>query len=212
MSKTDVGISLGWNCASAVWGVGSGIRSTKQTGYKTCPFDEMMSNYPGVIRCIEEDFAGFTDSENLIIKHIEPGLDYIDYSDYCQDIIINKKYNFAFNHESPGHPFLPETQGWPGGKQHYCLNDFYHFKERYNKRIQNFRDYLSDPNNTITFILSRHNTRQEDLGDLNNVLKKKYPTLDYKIIILETDLGIAKNNYKLMGLGLLDPEIARLGS
>ena len=35
------GISLGWNCESANYGVANGIRSTKQNGYKTCPFDEM---------------------------------------------------------------------------------------------------------------------------------------------------------------------------
>jgi hypothetical protein len=43
------GISLGWNCSSAVYGVSSGIRNTKQNGYKTCPFDGMITNYKGIV-------------------------------------------------------------------------------------------------------------------------------------------------------------------
>jgi hypothetical protein len=48
-----VGISLGWNCNSAIYGVNNGIRLEKKDGYKTCPFDEMLSNLPGIIKCIK---------------------------------------------------------------------------------------------------------------------------------------------------------------
>ena len=40
----NVCISLGWNCHSAVHSVNTGLRSRKIDGYKTCPFDEMVSN------------------------------------------------------------------------------------------------------------------------------------------------------------------------
>lgn len=43
MSK--IGISLGNICFSAVWAVQNGLRKTKAEGYKTCPFDLMISNY-----------------------------------------------------------------------------------------------------------------------------------------------------------------------
>ena len=51
-----VGISLGMKCDSAVWGVVNGLRNTKENGYKTCPFDEMLTNYPGLIECLKDDF------------------------------------------------------------------------------------------------------------------------------------------------------------
>ncbi len=59
------GISLGWNCYSASWAVDSRVRNTKANGYLTCPFDEMLSNYEGVVKCIQDDFEGFTDPKYL---------------------------------------------------------------------------------------------------------------------------------------------------
>ena len=43
----------------------------------------------------------------------------------------NTKYNFLFNHESPGHANLFQTQNWEGGKFHYIDNDFTNFKNRF---------------------------------------------------------------------------------
>jgi hypothetical protein len=54
-----IGISLGMKCDSAVWGVENNIRSTKANGYKTCPFDEIISNLPGIIQCLRDDFKYF---------------------------------------------------------------------------------------------------------------------------------------------------------
>lgn len=51
-----IGISLGWNCSPAIAGVSNGIRLSKSNGYLTCPFDEMVSNLPGIIECISDDF------------------------------------------------------------------------------------------------------------------------------------------------------------
>jgi hypothetical protein len=50
------GISLGWNCSTASHGVEIGLRGVKARGYKTCPFDEMLSNLKGIILCLSEDF------------------------------------------------------------------------------------------------------------------------------------------------------------
>jgi hypothetical protein len=58
-------ISLGWNCHSASTGVYMGLRKTKQNGYKTCPFDEMVTNYEGIIECIKDDFKYLCDIEYL---------------------------------------------------------------------------------------------------------------------------------------------------
>jgi len=205
-----IGISLGWNCSSAIYGVQNNIREKKENGYKTCPFDEMISNYKGMIQCIEDDFVYFTDPQYLEVKQIPPGLPYIDYNDYCNEIIVNTKYNFVFNHESPGHPFLPTTQNWQHGKYHYCIENYKYFIERYKRRIEKFRSYLNDPNNIITFILSRYNTTQNDISELHNVVQKKYPTVEYSVIILDTDKKLAYNNHLLMNVSETDDEVKRL--
>lgn len=40
-----IGISLGWNCDAAGYAVKNKLRETKNNGYKTCPFDIMITNY-----------------------------------------------------------------------------------------------------------------------------------------------------------------------
>jgi hypothetical protein len=45
--NNKIGISLGWNCNSIIEGVKLGINS-----YLTCPFDGMVSDYEGIIKCI----------------------------------------------------------------------------------------------------------------------------------------------------------------
>ena len=163
-----IGISLGWNCHSASYGVSTGLRSTKANGYKTCPFDEALTNYEGVIACIADDFKHFMDLELINIPDDSPYM-------ANETLIYNAKYRFIFNHESPGHGKLWETQSWPGGEAHYIKNEFKLFKERYTRRIQNFRDYLSSGQH-INFIICKDvNTTSE----LDVVLREKYPALRY---------------------------------
>lgn len=88
------GISLGWNCISAMDGVARGLRERKQNGYLTCPFDQAMTNYPGVIKCLEDDFARFLDPKYLTII-VDP--------ENNDSLVYNTYYKFLFNHESPGH-------------------------------------------------------------------------------------------------------------
>ena len=55
----NIGISLGWNCTSAIYAVDSGIRHKKGNGYNTCPFDIMVSNYNGIVNCLNDNFSDF---------------------------------------------------------------------------------------------------------------------------------------------------------
>ena len=73
-----VGISLGMKCDSAIWGVKNKIRDTKLNGYQTCPFDEMISNLPGIIECLRDDFKYFCDPEYLCL--IFTGQEYFIYN------------------------------------------------------------------------------------------------------------------------------------
>jgi len=168
-----IGISLGNVCYSAQYGVENKLRETKKNGYNTCPFDLMISNYNGVIECIKNDFQYFCDPEYLMLtQHLD---------------VINSKYNFIFNHETPGHADLYLHENWPEGTNHFINNNFKHFIDRYQHRIQSFRNYLNDTNNEIVFIIQfkLKKNPNDDCVELREVLKTQYPNLNYSIIILE---------------------------
>jgi len=61
----SIGISLGFNCTPAIYGVENNLRKRKADGYLTCPFDKCVSYFPGVVQCIEEDFKDFLNLEYL---------------------------------------------------------------------------------------------------------------------------------------------------
>ena len=173
-------ISLGWNCYSAMWGVENNLRKTKQCGYNTCPFDIMVTNYVGICECINDDFKYMCDDTFLeLIK--------VNENEYT---IYNNKYNFAFNHESPGHANLYLTENWENGKEHFVMNNYENLKIRYSKRINNFVEYLSEPNNEIIFIMTTWNKTDDDMHLLKNILSIKYPKLIYKFILLNDPNGL----------------------
>jgi hypothetical protein len=176
----QIGISLGWNCHSAIWGVNNNIRKDKAEGYNTCPFDLMVTNYKGIVECLNDNFKYFYD-ENYLKLVKQPKLD--------EYIIYNTKYNFCFNHESPGHADLYISQNWSGGINHFTNENFKNLKIRYSKRVDNFRYYLSDPNNYITFIITSWEKTSDDISDLKLAIEKHYPTLKYKVIILNDPNG-----------------------
>lgn len=196
---SSIGISLGCTCDSAIFGVENKLRGIKATGYKTCPFDEMLSNYPGLIECLKDDFKYFCDPYYLSLIETSDG-----------QFIFNKKYKFAFNHESPGHDNLYIKQEWPEGINHFVNNNFTNFIKRYTKRIQAFRDYLLTPNNFINFILQRYNTYQSDLNELREALKINYPYLQYQIHVCYIDGNRINNILKMLQLDDDDPEVYRL--
>jgi len=156
-------ISLGWNCSSASRGVDMGLRSTRAQGYQTCPFDEMNSNYAGVVQCIRDDFKYFCDPAYLILRKFPA-----DHTYYPgETLVYNTRYNFIFNHESPGHANLYLTQKWSGGINHYIDNNFERFIERYTRRIENFRKYLTG---RVRFLLTYPS---DNLTELRTVLDTK---------------------------------------
>ena len=161
----SVGISLGLDCSSAIWGIQNGYRDKKCDNYMTCPFDIMFSTQEGIIECIKDDFKYFTDIDYIeLVKHGE------------EDVIIHKKYGFCFNHESPGHADLYKTENWQYGKRHFIDNNYKLLVERYTKRIQNFRNYIQS-GYFIYFITSIHDT-----SELKNCIDITYPSLRYSIL------------------------------
>jgi hypothetical protein len=192
-----VGISLGWNCNGAIHGVKTGIRLSKKNGYLTCPFDEMVSNLSGIIKCIEDDFKFFCDINYLKLKEVQSVYD----NKLTENIIQNTYYKFLYNHESPGHANLYLTQQWDGGINHYIDNNYYNFIKRYKKRIENFNNYLNNEENYIIFILHGYDKNSENIKKLDNLIKIKYPNLKYEFYFLDVnyDKTIIYNAYKDMG-------------
>lgn len=186
-----IGVSLGWNCYAATIGTEIGIRQRKEDGYKTCPFDLCGTNYIGVCQCIRDDFAEFLNHEHLTLVE----------GDIPGDMqIYHRYYRFLFNHESPGHADLYLREKWEGGKEHFTSNNFEKFKERYARRIDNFRNYLNS-GEKVVFLISRI---QQDMSELESILKEKYPMLDYAIVkinpLLKNPLPFIKQHYEIMRL------------
>ena len=188
-----VGISLGWNCGPAGAGLSSGLRASKADGYKTCPFDEMVTNLPGIVECLRDDFKYFTDSKHLALVEAPFSSGGVVKG---ERLIHNTKYNFFFNHESPDHAGLYISQNWQGGMYHYMDNDYKLFKERYNRRVSNFRNYLNS-GSTIAFIVARFS---EDYTQLDKALSEVYPNLKYDIFHMtpSEERQMVLDHYKLM--------------
>lgn len=167
-------ISLGWNCESAGKGVESGIRRRKGQGYNTCPFDEMITSYEGIMLCLKEDFKHLCDPAYLTLIPAKFSTGGIVEN---ERLLYNTRYKFIFNHESPDHANLYINQNWPGGKMHYIDNNYEKFIERYTRRINSFREYVNN-SSLITFIIGKFNP---DVTELQNLLKELYPNLMFNI-------------------------------
>ena len=174
-------ISLGWRCETAVYANKVGLRESKADGYLTYPFDLMVSNYIGLCECIKDDFKYFCDPNYLILKKC-PKMKILlgDNQNDDELWIYNSYYNFTFNHESPDHGNLYNTENWPTGKNYFVDNNFEKFIERYNRRIENFRYYIQNCTK-INFIISRYNAVPHELY---NIIKEIYPNLSFEIMTL----------------------------
>jgi hypothetical protein len=168
-------VSLGFLCDSRTH-IQNHYGLNKNNGYLTCPFDLMMSNYKGVIDCINDNFKYFCDLEYIELKEIHSIIDEL--------WIYNKKYKFLFNHESPEHADLYIKQGWTNGKNHFIINNFEEFIKRYERRINNFRNYLNSGSH-IVFIIYRYNNNLDDLNELYNTIHNNYPNLSFEFKLLQ---------------------------
>ena len=198
--NNTIGISLGWKCATAATSIQMGLRTTKENGYKTCPFDMCFTNYLGIIECIKDNFKYLTDSDYLKIINSPFKTGTLKKN---EKLIYHTKYKFIFNHESPGHFKLYKIQKWENGRNHFIDNDFLLFKERYNRRIINFKEYINT--NNIHFIIARHN---KDISKLKNIIDITYPKLKYTIEILDPrkqgGIGTMKQHYTIMRVNEID--------
>lgn len=149
-------VSFGWNCNGAIYRKNV-LGLSKESGYKTLPFDIAATSYDGLCNCLEDDFNHFFDDLRI-----------------AEDNVIMNYYGMWFNHESP---ILQST--FP--KNHFIVDNYKNFKERYNKRIQNFYDYINqaiEKERVITFICMNPST---NFTRLDNIISQKFPKLKYNI-------------------------------
>jgi hypothetical protein len=175
----SIAISLGYNCRSASIAIENGWRTRKIDGYKTCPFDMCIAPLESIIQCIEDEFKDFTNPEYLCLQNVPSD---ILHSATDEELIYNTKYNIVFLHESPGHADLYSKESWPTGKYHFVDNDWKYFRERYSKRIENFRGYISS-GNSVHFVIGSN----DSLEELESLLYKKFPKLDFSLKRIDTD-------------------------
>lgn len=168
-------ISLGPICYPAVYCKRKGLRSK---GYKTCPFDIMASNPIGIINCIKNNFKDFLSLDYLYIFENE---------NTNIRLIRNKKYTgFCFNHESAGTK-AQKNQNWKNGPNHFIDNNFKLLIERYNKRIENFNNYLNS-DKKICFVINIYDDthtngwKKQHVNLLTETIKKKYSKLKFSFI------------------------------
>lgn len=183
-----VGISLGWNCYAAIYAVEHSLRNRKSEGYMTCPFDEMITNLAGIKQCLIDDFKYFLDDKYLKLINAPFSTGGIVKG---ETLLYNTKYHFIFNHESPGHANLYISQNWEGGINHYTKDNFKLFKQRYEERISNFRNYLNSADEILFIIHGNEN----DTINLDQLFSEK--NINHKIIEL-IDIEQYKEHYKLM--------------
>lgn len=182
--KKHTAISIGNRCASATYR-SNHFNLTKDQGYKTCPFDLMFSTLTGVIDCLNTDFEFFCDPKFLQVNQlgIEDG--------HERFLIEHRLYNnWQFNHESvePGEYGIQLSQHWDEGPYHFVNNNFKKFIERYERRIENFK-YYCESGYYVNFILFFYHDQhsKEVISELNHSIKTRFPSLDYKIIVVRTD-------------------------
>lgn len=189
----SISIALGEDCRSTIFGVRSKMRPSKKDGYQSCPFDLMVADVKGVIKCFNDNFNLFTERSFLIRRPFEDQKHYL---------ISNHEYGFYFNHES----FTPEAilnkNIWTEGSDHFIKNDFQNFTKRYKQRIQNLDLYCNSGFFKVNFIfVSKHCERnpwadpstynagypKEVMRDLCESIKNRYPKLVFNLVILPSE-------------------------
>lgn len=162
-------ISLGWNCEPAEirWEF---FNRTRMNGYLSCPFDLCVTPYTSLLETLEDNFI----EDKFFNLYI------------TSDGWIHNEYGTRFNHES-----IPTYDTWKllGDQDYFTKDDFVNFKERYRRRINNFRNYTSG-NFDVLFILNH------PLADVSHLI----PLLDrlgcnYNLAVID-DMNLQSNAFQ----------------
>jgi|GEM_PF-2238599 len=152
-------ISLGFHCLPRTLLTRWGVKKTKIQGEKSCPFDLAVHPLASVCKLIENDFEDYlnVDFFRKKIYHKKKG----------EEIIVqNTKYDSRFSH----------TVG-----EAYFENNYEKIVQTYQKRIENFYNYISE--NNILFVWFGR-TENSAAKELDKIIRKKFPDLYFKIAFI----------------------------
>ena len=158
-------ISLGWNCQPRTYLTKNELIPNKKHGRKSMVFDLTIHHTKGLIEVLKSNFTDYF--ENIEYGFYEPfGLNYWQ----------NKKYDFVYNHDGA-----------------FKENDFEKLKERYQPRIDNFKEVLGSDK----FLFFVHNLDEtsgiEEIKKLHEVLKDLRGEKPFKLLIWSTFKDLENN-------------------
>ena len=180
-------LSLGLNCQPIMSAIENKLVLDRAGGRRTSVFDLCWTTSEALCHFIETGFADFFDDIALIGNpngQFRTPTGELLYSFVANarygDLIVNTKYGMIFNHESPGHPFLANTEGWESPER-FCHDDFYEFRERYRRRIETFLSTIAlclDDNEELVFLIIAN---PEDREVIEASISRTYPQLLFRI-------------------------------
>src|SRR6185295_11754218 len=173
-AEAPIFVSLGANCETATQLLNNGLRCAAY------PFDWLLTlDHPLFIRCLEQDFKYFMD-ENYLTQFISPNK---------PSYVLNKYYSFEFRHDWLDASVRPVSFPLLYPK----------IREKYQRRIHRFFDLDGQPNKVyfvrcaldpdLSGIFPTHTPHctkivASQAEELKNVLSKKFPNLDFQLIII----------------------------
>lgn len=150
-------ISLGANSIPRIVSTRQGFKPTLDQGELSLPFDLAVHKYQGICDILESNFEDYCNPD-----FFKNGVD-----TYGQPMLRHTKYDMWFAHEIHG-----------AKQQFFTENNYVELIARYQRRINNFRQYIDEGD---VLFLALHN---EYPHRLNQVIKKAFPTLNYKLVTL----------------------------
>ena len=160
-NKNTSVISLGCDCFTRAFTTVTGLKPRKADGELSMPFDLSWSSTEALVHNLRTDFKDYFDN---IVYDNENG-------NY-----MNNKYIMRFNHDTD------------------CENTkegYEKLKQRYESRIQNFRECLKS-DNYLLFIYNAPPNTEHECNEIFDIISSKILNQNFKLIILDMNEKINK--------------------
>jgi hypothetical protein len=168
--QEPVPISLGTHCVAAYMLNHHKIRTV------SFPFDWLSTPFSALYSAIEDDFQNFFLKEHLLIPIEKPSQ------------VIDTKTGIVYTHDFPTKDVVnpDKRDGDDGyGVVGTIVDNFLDFyetiNEKYLRRINRLREVLNSSRQVVFF---RYECSYEEAVALRDLIKKKYPTLNFKLVII----------------------------
>ena len=163
-------IPLGSYCLPRVISTLSMLKPRKAAGEKTLPFDlGFFMNFDRILDTLDNEFKTFYDdiewgwiSNPLVTMDLKMLFDFNPNVKHW----VSEKLGAVFNHE-------------------YMMTDKGEFKTRYDKRIENFYEYIKDDRYELYFLVASFSEiRQPQINRLKSIIDRYRSKNSYNIIII----------------------------